>query len=61
MAKRQVFGIGCHKCRKRADHAEGAARQLGLAYEAEEVTDTMRIVDFGVMVPVLTRWQCEDG
>lgn len=53
MKKFQVFGTGCPKCKTLADHTETAARQLGLAYELEKVTDIMRIVDFGVMVPAL--------
>lgn len=53
MKKLQVFGTGCPKCKKLAEHAETAAQQLGLAYEVEKVTDIMRIVDFGVMLPAL--------
>ncbi len=53
MKKLQVFGTGCPKCKMLAEHAETAAQQLGLAYEVEKVTDIVRIVDFGVMVPAL--------
>jgi len=53
MKKLQVFGTGCPKCKKLAEHAETAAKQLGLACEVEKVTDIVKIVDFGVMVPAL--------
>jgi len=38
MKELQVFGTGCPKHRKLAEHAESAAEQLGLAYDVERVT-----------------------
>ncbi len=46
----QVLGPGCPKCKKLAENAEEAARQLGLACRVEKVTDIMAIMDFGVMM-----------
>ncbi len=48
--KIQILGGGCAKCRKLAENAEMAARELGLDYEIEKVTDLNDIVSFGVMV-----------
>ncbi len=50
MIKLQVLGPGCPKCKKVAEHAEEAARQLGLAYELEKVSDINAIMSFGVMM-----------
>ena len=50
MRKLQVLGAGCPKCKKLAENAEAAARELGLEFELEKVTDINRIVGFGVMV-----------
>jgi len=38
MKELQVFGTGCPKCKKLAEHAESAAQQLGLAYDVEKGT-----------------------
>ncbi len=45
----KVLGLGCPKCRKLAETAEAAAKQLNLDYEIEKVTDLKRIAEFGVM------------
>lgn len=49
MKKIQILGTGCPKCKKLAEVAEAAARELGMEFEMEKVTDIARIVDFGVM------------
>lgn len=46
----QVLGTGCPKCRKFAEHAETAARELGIDYELEKVTDINEIMKFGVLM-----------
>ena len=46
----QILGTGCAKCNRLADAAEQAARDLGLDYELEKVTDMLRFADFGVMI-----------
>jgi len=50
MKKIQILGPGCPKCRKLAEHAEAAAKELGIEYEIEKVTDINQIIGFGVMV-----------
>ena len=49
MKKLQILGTGCAKCRMLADHAEQAARELGLDYTLEKVTDIDAIIAFGVV------------
>lgn len=50
MKKLQILGTGCPKCRLLADAAETAAKELGIEYELEKVTDLNRIMGFGVML-----------
>jgi small redox-active disulfide protein 2 len=50
MKKLQILGTGCSKCRLLADAAETAAKELGIDYELEKVTDLNRIMGFGVML-----------
>jgi len=47
--KIQILGTGCPKCQKLTQYAEAAARELGVAYELEKITDLQRIMAFGVM------------
>jgi small redox-active disulfide protein 2 len=47
--KIQILGTGGPKCKKLAELAENAARELGLEYELEKVTDINEIMNFGVM------------
>ena len=50
MKKIQILGTGCPKCRKLAANAEAAAKELGIEYELEKVTQINEIMKFGVMV-----------
>lgn len=50
MKKIQVLGTGCPKCTKLAENAEVAAREAGIAYELEKVTQINDIMQMGVMV-----------
>lgn len=50
MKKIQILGTGCPKCKKLAEAADQAAKELGLAYELEKVTDINEIMAFGVMM-----------
>jgi small redox-active disulfide protein 2 len=50
MTKLQILGTGCPKCRKLAENAEGAAKDLGIEYEIKKVTQINEIMKFGVMV-----------
>lgn len=48
--KIQILGTGCPKCKKLAENAEAAAKELGLDFELEKVTDINQIMKFGVMM-----------
>jgi len=48
--KIQILGTGCPKCKKMAENAEAAAKELGLDYELEKVTDINQIMTFGVLM-----------
>ena len=45
----QILGTGCPKCKKLAEHAEAAAKALGMEYQLVKVTDINQIMGFGVM------------
>ncbi|MCP4745240.1 MAG: thioredoxin family protein [Desulfobacteraceae bacterium] len=48
--KIQILGAGCPKCKKLAEAADAAAKELQLDYELEKVTDINQIMAFGVMM-----------
>ena len=50
MKKIQIFGTGCPKCKKLTENAEAAAKEAGIEFEIEKVTDINEIIKFGVMV-----------
>ena len=50
MKKIQILGTGCPKCKKLAENAEMAAKELGMEYELEKVTKINDIMKFGVMM-----------
>ena len=50
MKKIQILGTGCPKCKKLAENAESAAKELGIEYTLEKVTDIKEIMKFGVMM-----------
>jgi small redox-active disulfide protein 2 len=47
--KLRIFGSGCSKCNLLTQHAEAAAKELGIDYELEKVTDMNQIINAGVM------------
>ena len=47
--KLQVLGTGCPKCALLTERVESAAKELGLDYELEKVTEIGRIVELGVV------------
>jgi len=47
--KLKIYGSGCTKCNLLTQHAEMAARELGIDYELEKVKDINQIIDAGVM------------
>ena len=46
----RILGTGCAKCTKLTDHAEAAAKALGLDCRIEKVTDLREIMAYGVMM-----------
>ena len=46
----QILGMGCAKCQKLYEHAEAAAKELGIEYQMEKVTDINKITEMGVMM-----------
>ncbi len=48
--KIQILGTGCPKCQMLTEHAEAAAKELGVPYEMEKVKDITQIMSFGVMM-----------
>ena len=52
--KLQILGTGCPKCKKLAENAETAVKDLGAECDIEKVTDVNEIMKFGVtMTPAL--------
>jgi small redox-active disulfide protein 2 len=45
-----ILGTGCPKCKKLAENAEAAAKESGIDYEIQKVTDINDIMKFGVMM-----------
>ena len=50
MKKIQILGPGCAKCIKLAQNTDQAAKNLGIEYEIEKVTDIKEIMKCGVMM-----------
>jgi small redox-active disulfide protein 2 len=50
MRKVQILGTGCPKCKKLAENTEAAAKQMGIEYEIQKITDINEIMKFGVMM-----------
>jgi len=46
----QILGTGCPKCKKLAEYAETAAKELGIEYQLVKVTDINQIMSFGIMM-----------
>ena len=45
----EVLGPGCQKCKVLYEHAEQAAKELGIEFEIRKVTDIGAIIGYGVM------------
>ncbi len=50
MKKIQILGTGCPKCMKLTANAEEAAKQAGIEFEIEKVTEIKKIMNYGVMM-----------
>jgi small redox-active disulfide protein 2 len=48
--KIQILGTGCPKCKKLAETAEAAAKELDLEFNLEKVTDINEMMKYGVMM-----------
>lgn len=48
--KIQILGTGCPKCKKTAENAETAVRELGIQADVEKVQEIAEIMKFGVMM-----------
>jgi len=48
--KIQILGTGCAKCAALAERAEKAAKDIGMDFEMEKVTNLNDIMAFGVMI-----------
>jgi small redox-active disulfide protein 2 len=48
--KIQILGSGCAKCNQLKENAEAAARELGIPYEIEKITDFREIARMGALV-----------
>lgn len=49
MKEIKILGVGCAKCRKLADLAETAAKELNIEYKLEKIIDLNQIAEFGVI------------
>lgn len=45
-----VLGPGCAKCKKLAENTETAAKELGIEFNLEKITDLKEITRLGVMM-----------
>lgn len=45
----KILGTGCPKCKKLTEATELAAKELGLTYNLEKVTDLEKIMSYSVM------------
>jgi small redox-active disulfide protein 2 len=59
MKKIQILGTGCPKCKKLAENAEAAAKELDLEFEVEKVADINEMMKFGVMMTPALVIDCE--
>ena len=50
MKKLQILGTGCAKCAALMANTEAAAKELGIAYQLEKVSELKQIMAFGVMM-----------
>jgi small redox-active disulfide protein 2 len=50
MKKLQILGTGCPKCKMLFETTDATAKELGIEYEIEKVTDINDIMKFGVMM-----------
>ncbi len=44
----KILGPGCINCRRLAENAEAAARELNVVFELEKVTDITQMMSYGI-------------
>lgn len=50
LKKLQILGMGCPKCKRLTELTEQAAKEMGIKYEIEKVTDIKDIMEYGIMM-----------
>ena len=50
MKELKILGTGCPKCKKLTELTEQAAKELGIEYKIEKVTDINDIMEYGIMM-----------
>jgi small redox-active disulfide protein 2 len=50
MKKIQILGTGCPKCEKLTEMVDKAAREMGIEYRLEKVTDINEILKYDIMM-----------
>jgi small redox-active disulfide protein 2 len=50
MKKIQILGTGCPRCKQLAENVAAAAKEAGIEYTIEKVTDIKEIMKLGVMM-----------
>ena len=50
MKKLQIFGPGCKRCHTLAENTETVAKELGIEYQIEKVTDIEAISEAGILL-----------
>jgi len=48
--KIQILGTGCPKCKQLAEITEKTAKEIGIDFQLEKITDLEQIMAFGVMM-----------
>ena len=49
MKRIQVFGSGCPRCAQLAQNVEAAAKEMGVEFTLEKVTDFQQMMQMGVL------------
>lgn len=44
----KILGPGCINCKKLAENAEAAAKEMEVTYEMEKVTDIRQMMSYGI-------------
>ena len=50
MKQIKIVGTGCPSCKKLYEYTEKAAKELGIEYKIEKVTDINEIIEMGIFI-----------